>query len=78
MSVGISGVCSKFSSSCQYFVDKWRNLFHALQIVRGNVRRKPRPPLLYKKPRKSKKSGERGGKSKSGTLTCFPYLQSRE
>ena len=36
------------------------------------MRRRPQTPLLCKKPRKSKKSGERGGKPKSGTLACLP------
>ena len=43
---------------------QWDNSRHDLQIVSGNERRSPRPPLLFKQPRKPKKSGERDRKYK--------------
>ena len=76
--LGISGHCSRFSSSCRQFQGKWGSLRYAWPKVSGNVRRRPQTPLLYKKPRKPKKSGKRGGSSKNETLSCFLCSQSSE
>ena len=50
---------------------------HQDKLRSGNERRRPRPPLLCKRPRKPKKNGERDTKYKSGTLRCLPYVQFR-
>ena len=71
----LGGIMSEIQHQLTVLARQMWHLHYALQIVSGNEWRRPQTPLLYKQPGKPKKSGETGGKFKSGKLACLPRTQ---